>query len=98
MLQAALAAAHSLFPAPVCVRMHACRWEVEEMAVDGLLYPRTAGDAVPLPNGRVLVLNGNKVGAPPPFLQAAYLRQLLPCPFAAPLVRAVVVHCGSVFY
>lgn len=32
------------------------------MAVNGVEYPRVCGDAVPLPNGRMLILNGMQVG------------------------------------
>lgn len=31
------------------------------MTAGGIAYARSVGDAVPLPNGRVLLVNGNKV-------------------------------------
>lgn len=33
------------------------------MTVAGVDYPRVAGDAIPLPNGRYVILNGNKARA-----------------------------------
>lgn len=62
------------------------RWEVETMAVDNVEYPRSVGDVVPLPNGRFLILNGDKVWPRPALLTMPMLSACSPVAICTPVV------------
>lgn len=50
-----------------CMPAGDAKWQTETMAVGRFDYPRVSGDAIPLPNGRVIVLNGMKNGQAGPW-------------------------------